>query len=506
MALLTPRTMNGTATSREPRLSQVARHVVAPVGIVSTSWPMVRDTLANLGISFDQWQQDLAKLALGKSRQGKWAATVGGVVLSIPRQVGKTFFVGCVVFALCLLNPRQKVVWTAHHTDTSDETFAAMKELAGMSRFRPHVRKVLTGGGKQRIVFQNGSRIEFGARESGFGRGKTKVSILVLDEFQHVSESALENLTPTANQGENPLIFMMGTPPRPVDRGEAFKNKRARALSGLAKNLVYVEMSADQGADVDDRRQWAKANPSYPKRTNDESMLRMRENLASEASFRREALGIWDDAGLVKSTISAEAWDLLSIPADERPSGDLVVGVKFSVDGAFVGLSVAVRPSEVGVPVHVSGLRLASTGEGLGWIVSWCWERRGRIAQIIIDGKGSDQVLIKALLDAGFKALTANKDRAKHFIVTLPFPEYVAAMETTLRAVEAEDLTHSGDELLAGQVAGAVRKARGPSGGWGWAPVSDGGDVTLLDSACLAVYGATTCTRRVPTGKGARIG
>ena len=90
---------NGMRTSNQPRLSQVARHVVVPDGIVSTGWPAVRDTLSNLGISFDRWQQDLAKVALGKRRDGKYAATVGGVVLSIPRQVGKTFWAGSVIFA-----------------------------------------------------------------------------------------------------------------------------------------------------------------------------------------------------------------------------------------------------------------------------------------------------------------------------------------------------------------------------------------------------------------------
>ena len=85
---------SSTTISRQPRLSEAARHVVVPEGIVSTGWPAVRDTLANLGVFFDQWQQDLSKLALGKRRNGKSAAGVGGVVLSIPRQVGKTFWVG----------------------------------------------------------------------------------------------------------------------------------------------------------------------------------------------------------------------------------------------------------------------------------------------------------------------------------------------------------------------------------------------------------------------------
>src|SRR5690606_6683887 len=100
------------------------------------------------------------------------------------------------------------------------------------------------------------------------------------------------------------LIFYMGTPPRPIDPGEVFKERRAEALEvkrrqeageAVENDAVYIECSADPGADPDDRGQWAKANPSYPLRTPERSMLRLRKNLKSIESWLREALGIWDD-------------------------------------------------------------------------------------------------------------------------------------------------------------------------------------------------------------------
>src|SRR5690242_15351596 len=94
------------------RLSEVARHVVVPDGIVTTGYPAVRDKCKALGIVHDEWQAGLGRLILGKRKDGKYAATVGGVVLSIPRQVGKTFTVGSVLVALCLLFPGLTVLWT----------------------------------------------------------------------------------------------------------------------------------------------------------------------------------------------------------------------------------------------------------------------------------------------------------------------------------------------------------------------------------------------------------
>lgn len=285
----TSKTKTGTR-----KLSEVARHVVVPQGITSTGWPRIAAQCRALGIEFEEWQDGIGRLAFAKRADGAYAASVGGTTLSIPRQVGKTFLIGSIAFALCLKNPGTKVIWTAHHSNTADETLQSMAEMAERPKIAPHVRSVLTGNSKQRITFRNRSRIEFGAREHGFGRGKQKVSFLVLDEAQQLSEAALENMLPSMNRAENPLLFMMGTPPKPENKGDVFTISRSRALSGKAKDAVYVEFSADPDADLDDQAQWAVANPSFPHFTPVDAMLRMREKF-SDDGFRREALGIWDE-------------------------------------------------------------------------------------------------------------------------------------------------------------------------------------------------------------------
>jgi len=80
-----------------PRLSDLARHVVAPKGMVSTGWPAVVKKCSEFGVSFRPWQPGVGKLILAKRADGKYAATIGGTGMSIPRQVGKTFLVGAIV-------------------------------------------------------------------------------------------------------------------------------------------------------------------------------------------------------------------------------------------------------------------------------------------------------------------------------------------------------------------------------------------------------------------------
>lgn len=270
----------------ERRLSEIARHLVRPSGIVGSDFNLVNRAAVKAGIRYDLWQQGFLYLLLAKREDGRYACGSGGAVLSSCRQIGKTFMIGTAMFILCAGRKGTLVIWTAHHTRTSDETFNDLCELARtpvLVRYVDHIRRA---NGQQEIRFSNGSRIMFGARENGFGRGLHSADIEVFDEAQILTVKALDNLIPIVNTSPNPLVVLMGNPPKPGDQSEAFAEKRANALAG-ADGMLYVELSADTDADPDDRDQWAKANPSYPRRAGDEAILRMRNLLAGTASGAR---------------------------------------------------------------------------------------------------------------------------------------------------------------------------------------------------------------------------
>lgn len=335
--------MTTAAPSRERstlRLSEVARHVVIPEGIERSLWlgwpgqTGVLERCGELGVAFDTWQDGLGQVALGVRANGTFAATVGGVVLSIPRQVAKTFITMCIVVALCTMFPNLTVLWTAHRTRTATQTFQKMQGFVKRKAVRRHLRRdrnhgIRTANGEQEIRFANGSVIMFGARELGFGRGFDEIDVEVFDEAQILSSRALEDMVAATNQSRwsfGALLFFMGTPPRPTDPGQEFRNRRDKALAvkagvadfgGVAQggHAVYVECSADPncgqrgGPALDDRAQVALANPSYPHRTPDISIERLRENLTDDDSWRREGLGIWDE--FVRTSIFPNWADLL---------------------------------------------------------------------------------------------------------------------------------------------------------------------------------------------------
>lgn len=482
-----------------PRLSEVARHLVIPAGIVSTGWPAVEAKCREWGDSFDVWQSGLGRVILGKRADGKYAATVGGITLSIPRQVAKTFLVGRIVFALCALIPGLTVLWTAHRTRTATNTFRNLSAFARRKKVAPYIASVRSTNGEQEITFANGSRIMFGAREAGFGRGFDEVDIEVFDEAQILSVKALEDMVAATNQtrqSTGALLFYMGTPPRPSDPGEVFSERRneALALKGQAPdfaepvasgNATYVECSADPNVgkpgepSLDDEAQVKVANPSYPHRTPLESIQRLRANLKDDASWRREGLGVWDPGAGELRTIKAATWDSLHnlIPPTE---GRVALGVKFSVDGRRVALAAVRRPDSG--PLYGEVIDERYVADGIGWLVDLLVPLSRRVAVIVIDGKSGAGDLRQRLAD--------RKARERNLV----FPttaQVVEAHATTLGAINDGTLTHGNQAGLNASVAVAKQRRIGTLGGWGWEPIGDG-DPTPLDAITFATWGAMT--------------
>jgi hypothetical protein len=324
-------------------------------------------------VSFDPWQVGLNRCILAKTSNGALAADTVG--LSIARQVGKTFDVGAVAFAICIKEPGTTVVWTAHRFKVARETFNELRALAKSPLMAPHLdyEAITTAAGNEQIPFRNGSRIVFAARERGSIRGFTKVRLLVLDEAQILTHSQLADLAPTLNQARDPQIILMGTPPKPTDPGEVFADFRTEALEGTSEGLLWVEISADPGSDPDDRAAWRLANPSYPTRTPERAILRLRK-LLSDEDFMREALGVWGDDSL-RQAIDFATWQRLADPFATR--GDLpTFGVAVAPDRSWSAVAAAWRRPDglVQVGLTEGGYRPDAT-----WIEAHVLDLRARV-------------------------------------------------------------------------------------------------------------------------------
>jgi len=407
---------------RDRKLSEVTRRLVAPSDITGSYWPDIRDTCnERLGIFLDRWQDGIAGLLLAHREDGVIAHTVGGFGMSIARQVGKTHTLTAVLFGLCVQHPGLLAIWTSHHVKTNSETFQAVQAYCKRTKVKPFIKKVYLGSGDEAVEFSNGSRILFGARERGFGRGIPGVDVLMSDEAQILSQRAMQDMLATLNTSRLGLHIYVGTPPKPTDNAEMFTVMRQEALTGEATDIAWVECGADEDADIDDVDQWMQANPSCPHRTPVISIRRLRRRL-SDDGFRREALGIWDSPDA--SAFDLAAWAKLADTGAEMPARAALV-VDMSPDRRHCCIGVAGDTDDGRV------LLLAESMGDTGSVVprvQALLERRD-IVEVAITS-GAARAIEPALVDAGIE------------YVRLTQSDVAAAYSRLQEAIKEEAISH----------------------------------------------------------------
>lgn len=455
-------------TGSTRRLSEVARHLVIPEGIVTSTFPRVYKRLQDVGVAFDEWQQGFGRISLGCRESGKYAASIGGVVASWPRQVGKTYTVGNLLIGMCLEFPGLRVIWTSHHGRTTTNTFRSMQGMVRSSKVFAHIAPngIRTANGEQEIRFTNGSIIMFGAREQGFGRGMDAIDVEVFDEAQILGLKALEDMVPATNAAKHEhggLVIFLGTPPRPTDDGEAFTQKRKKALDGLTPHQVYVEISADSDTDPDDQSKFHTFNPSYPHRTPLESMLRMRENIPDIDSWRREAMGIWptDDIVEVEYAIEPDDW---SARVDLEPilRNDSAIGVDVSPDGLTCTIAAATFREDDGAHLELifhgpsARVRQADgTLRGPADMAQAIWFKEKPRA-VVIDRQSPAFMFVPDLKDAGVTVIVTNASQ---------MAQACGAIEGELRDGL---ISHTGDGRMLDALKSAAKRDIGVGGAWAW--------------------------------------
>lgn len=493
-----------------PKLSEAARHLVYPKDrIVTSGWPRIERRLADMAVTFDPWQQGASRLVLGKDKDGKYVATVGGVGWSIPRQVGKTFTIGSLLIAMCIEFPGLKVLWTAHRTRTATDAFRSMQGAVKRKRVRPHLMPgrndgVRTANGEQEIAFRNGSIIMFGAREQGFGRGFTNIDVEVFDEAQILGTKALEDMVAATNQSRHPhgaLLFFLGTPPRPEDPSEAFSEKRAKALSGKADNLIWIEFAADPDSDPDDRSQWPIMNPSYPHRTPPEAMERMRENLPGDDAWNREGRGIWDPVAS-KGVIPGQSWtaqeDAVSLAVDR-----FALGVECGPDLAWASVAFAGQRKDESWHVELDEDQ-HTKGRGVAWLVPHLealLAENSQIRNVVADVAGP----IAALLEQRHGRWYFKGSLIE--VTPLRVAELGAGCARLLDGVVTGWLWHIGQPQLTAAALAAGKRPLGDTGMWVWSRKTAESDITPIQAGTYALIGAQSLQVKQPAraGRGRRV-
>ena len=442
---------------------QQPRILVRPPSVSSAGTEAV-DLAAEAGLFLDPWQQFALEVGMGESADGKWSAFEVGVVVS--RQNGKGSIFEALALAKLVFGMDDLLIYSSHEYKTSREAFRRIGALIDSTpTLSSRVLRSVKNPSEHGYDFRNGARLRFFARTGGSGRGWT-ADTLFLDEAFNLGSEAMAALLPTLSARPNAQVWYASS--AALATSDQLHAVRSRALRNSGDRLAYLEWSAPEDADTDDREAWAMANPALGARMSEESIAAERAALP-EHIFRRERLSIPDTA-TGETVIPLDAWiacgDTMSTALDP-----LAFAVDISPDRARATISVAGMRSD-GKP-HVA---VVDARPGTDWITARLIELYQRHSPSAI------------ALDAGGPAGSLMIDlEAEHLPLVVPtVRELTQSCGRFYDLVTAGELRHRDEGLLNVAVASARRRAVGEA--WAWARKDTASDITPLYSATLALW------------------
>lgn len=471
------------------------------------------------GLVLDEWQQHDLIAGMGESTDWKcpycvwrsadpsgcpdhpdaallhpWAAFE--VVDVAPRQNGKSELEVARQLGGALIIEEPLQIYSAHLFDTALEIFLRLEQIVLNSddlcgEVKHRGRKMVGikhSHGEEGIEFRNGCRIRFKARTGAGGRGFTS-DRLAFDEAMILPEAFLGATVPTLSAVPNPQLWFYGSAPDvedPTHDGVALAKRRRRALAGGDPSLAYFERSADWDGDpsdapddvLDDRGQWALANPALGSRISVETVANERRAMGAR-QFAIERLGIatWPDPAVESDrVIPRDVWDAA---AETDPAHRITRAVSFAVD---------VNPDRTRVSIGVAGQRddgtwqiaIADYRRGVTDIAGRCVELATANPDSVfyVLGRSHAENLATQLQDAGLRVL--EMDQRDYAVGCVDFVDLVTAGTVRYPAPQPE----------LEQAVGGARRGQQVERVWTWSRKASTVDISPLVAVTVALAAA----------------
>jgi hypothetical protein len=424
-----------------------------------------------LGRANMPWQQYVADVGGEVDDTGRCVFSL--LVVSVPRQSGKTTLDLAQSVQRCLAQPRRKA-W--HTAQTGQDARKKWKELAEDVMTSP-LRAVVDGrprssNGAESLIFRNGSNLRPFPPTRDALHGEQSDIVNVDEGWVHDDLSGadlMQAITPTQLTRPGAQTWIWSTR---GDRSSTWFHGLIDAIKADAiPGAALFDWGVPDGEDPSDLEVIARHHPAYG------HTVSMRSLESAHAQFATDPGG-WARAygnvptGNAERVLPLTAWTAASTVA-ELPPGRPAYGVATSGDGAWTAIVAAVL-DDAGVP----WCEVIEHRPGRSWAVDAVRRLTDRGQGVAIDRRGPAASVADQLELAGVPLLPlggADYTAACQDVydrITEPHPRIL------LRTHEALD--------AAADVAG--RRVIN-DGGWIWSRTKSTGDVSTLEAATLAAWG-----------------
>lgn len=449
-----------------------------------TYGPAVAQVGERLGTPLMPWQRLVADTALEVDpTTGRLAYRQ--VVLTVPRQSGKTTMLLALMAWRALYQARQRIVYTAQTRNDArqkweDDHVVALEASPFRKKFR--VRKT---NGNEAVIWRNGSMHSIASTTEKSGHGKT-LDLGVVDEaFAQTDDRLEQSMRPPMLTRPEPQLWVVSTAgtEASVYLNSKVDDCRRLVRDGTDSTTAFFEWSAEEDADPADPATWLSCIPSLG-HTVDIEAIRSEQQTMKEAEFRRAYLNLRTGKHSEPAEIRPEEW-LALVDPETVFVGRPTLAVEVSWNREWTAITAA--------GTRADGLRHVEVVEyrrGTSWVVDVLpgMVDRNDPHGVVLDPGGPAGGLVADLEAAGVelvKVTTRDVVQATAGVLDL----IRAKVEKDGQLVPAPMLRHNGDPILTNAV--SVGQLRTVGDAHAWRRRDAIGDVSPLISMTLASWGHT---------------
>lgn len=449
-----------------------------------TFGPRIASVAAFLGGSLMPWQQQVADVALelDPRNPGAWRYPV--VVVTVPRQAGKSFLLRAIMVDRMMSYNNREILMTAQ---TGKDARKRWKQIsAALHADKRAAFKVYASQGSERLEYvRRGSFIAPFAPTPKSIHGDS-LHLVTVDEawaFNAESGLALETaINPTQLTIKDSQLWIVSTK---GTSDSAYLNELIRAgrqaVNDPNASMCFFEWSADEAAAAADP--YSDETLSFhPAVGHTQTLDKIRALATGDvSSWRRSILNL--ETATETTCVDMAIFDSLACEADvERPSHERVA-IAFDVAYDRSGATIAAAWVDDDGDLKTT---LIATRPGVDWVIPVMNTlARAGYKSCSADSKGPTLTIVNDLNDKGAR------------IASLKPADYAAACQLFIDRVKDGALTHTGDAELRE----AIEKAetRIISGVTAFDPTKSAGPIDALRATAIAIWAASQRTpERVP--------
>lgn len=454
------------------RTGAPARYATAPTPGAAHETMMVETMARLLGTPLMPWQQQVARVATERSADGRgWRWPT--VVLTVPRQSGKTTLMRAVMAQRTLRYPRHQAFYTAQSGKDARERWRDLVDVADM-RF-PQLVTIRRGAGAECMEWRNGhGQVRTFAPTRKALHGSTP-NLVMLDEVfaydEDLGAALMGAVIPAQATLADRQVWIVSTAGDAESTWLRSWVERGREAVGDPLSAVaYFEWSAPDGLDLADPANFEAFHPAVGFTQTTATLAEARDTM-SPGEYTRAFGNRWTSAKT--SVIPAEAVAACTNTGQVPPEDPARVVLGFDVAPDRSAASVwAAWSDQAG-----AHLRPYFARSGTAWLAPALSEAAAQGMRLAADDGGPARSITARLRLEGIE------------VSTLSARDFASATGDLIEAVQTGRVDHPGDPGLLKALDGAALRRLGEADAW--SRRDSVGPVHELIAATVALRAAT---------------